>query len=99
MLKPWDTMRRFRAWFFLDRVEINDFSVVEKASYQLDLPNSWAPFPWPDIVVSGLVGHTQLSQKLGGDKIDFWIPPGWGAAAAVGFSIAGRLPDFTVVDM
>lgn len=35
----------------------------------------------------------QLSQKLGGATIDFWIPSGWGAAAAVGFSIAGRLSD------
>lgn len=35
----------------------------------------------------------QLSEKLGGEKIDFWIPSGWGAAAAVGFSIAGRLSD------
>jgi hypothetical protein len=35
----------------------------------------------------------QLSQKLGGENIDFWIPSGWGAAAAVGFSIAGRLSD------
>ncbi|OQU98000.1 hypothetical protein CLAIMM_03842 [Cladophialophora immunda] len=35
----------------------------------------------------------QLSQKLGGETIDFWIPSGWGAAAAVGFSIAGRLSD------
>lgn len=35
----------------------------------------------------------QLSEKIGGEKIDFWIPSGWGAAAAVGFSIAGRLSD------
>ena len=35
----------------------------------------------------------QLSQEIGGDTIDFWIPSGWGAAAAVGFSIAGRLSD------
>ncbi|KAK5459896.1 hypothetical protein LTS15_004025 [Exophiala xenobiotica] len=35
----------------------------------------------------------QLSQVLGGENIDFWIPSGWGAAAAVGFSIAGRLSD------
>lgn len=35
----------------------------------------------------------QLSQKLGGESIVFWIPSGWGAAAAVGFSIAGRLSD------
>lgn len=35
----------------------------------------------------------QLSQILGGGKIDFWVPSGWGAAAAVGFSIAGRLSD------
>ncbi|KIW52004.1 hypothetical protein PV05_10666 [Exophiala xenobiotica] len=35
----------------------------------------------------------QLSQILGGENIDFWIPSGWGAAAAVGFSIAGRLSD------
>ncbi|KAI1611798.1 fungal trichothecene efflux pump [Exophiala viscosa] len=35
----------------------------------------------------------QLSEVLGGSKIDFWIPSGWGAAAAVGFSIAGRLSD------
>ncbi|KAF2103653.1 MFS general substrate transporter [Rhizodiscina lignyota] len=35
----------------------------------------------------------QLSQKIGGATIDFWIPSGWGAAAAVGFSIAGRLSD------
>jgi MFS family permease len=35
----------------------------------------------------------QLSQKIGGETIDFWIPSGWGAAAAVGFSIAGRLSD------
>jgi MFS family permease len=35
----------------------------------------------------------QLSQVLGAENIDFWIPSGWGAAAAVGFSIAGRLSD------
>lgn len=35
----------------------------------------------------------QLSERIGGAKIDFWIPSGWGAAAAVGFSIAGRLSD------
>lgn len=35
----------------------------------------------------------QLSNILGGANIDFWIPSGWGAAAAVGFSIAGRLSD------
>ncbi|KAK3110940.1 hypothetical protein LTR53_014275, partial [Teratosphaeriaceae sp. CCFEE 6253] len=42
------------------------------------------------LVTSVLV---QLSQEIGGEKIDFWIPSGWGAAAAVGFSIAGRLSD------
>ena len=35
----------------------------------------------------------QLSEKIGGETIDFWIPSGWGAAAAVGFTIAGRLSD------
>lgn len=35
----------------------------------------------------------QLSQKLGGANIDFWIPSGWGAAAAVGFSVAGKISD------
>lgn len=35
----------------------------------------------------------QLSEKLGGSTIDFWIPSGWGAAAAVSFTIAGRLSD------
>lgn len=35
----------------------------------------------------------QLSQKLGGANIDFWIPSGWGAAAAIGFSIAGKISD------
>jgi MFS family permease len=35
----------------------------------------------------------QLSEELGGANIAFWIPSGWGAAAAVGFSIAGRLSD------
>lgn len=35
----------------------------------------------------------QLSDEIGGEDIDFWIPSGWGAAAAVGFSIAGRLSD------
>jgi len=35
----------------------------------------------------------QLSGEIGGSAIDFWIPSGWGAAAAVGFSIAGRLSD------
>jgi MFS family permease len=35
----------------------------------------------------------QLSQKIGGADIDFWIPSGWGAAAAVGFSVAGKLSD------
>ena len=35
----------------------------------------------------------QLSQKLGGEAESFWIPSGWGAAAAVGFSVAGRLSD------
>ncbi|KAF1965332.1 MFS general substrate transporter [Bimuria novae-zelandiae CBS 107.79] len=35
----------------------------------------------------------QLSQKVGGANIDFWIPSGWGAAAAVGFSVAGKISD------
>jgi MFS family permease len=35
----------------------------------------------------------QLGDLIGGETIDFWIPSGWGAAAAVGFSIAGRLSD------
>ncbi len=35
----------------------------------------------------------QLSEELGGETIDFWIPSGCGAAAAVGFSIAGRISD------
>src|ERR1700712_158159 len=35
----------------------------------------------------------QLSEKLGGESIYFWIPSGWGAAAAVGFTIAGRISD------
>ena len=35
----------------------------------------------------------QLSEEIGGENIDFWIPSGWGAAAAVGFSVAGRLSD------
>lgn len=35
----------------------------------------------------------QLSQKISGADIDFWIPSGWGAAAAVGFSVAGKLSD------
>ena len=35
----------------------------------------------------------QLSQLIGGETIDFWIPSGWAAAAAVGFSVAGRLSD------
>jgi MFS family permease len=35
----------------------------------------------------------QLSQKIGGANTDFWIPSGWGAAAAVAFSVAGRLSD------
>lgn len=35
----------------------------------------------------------QLSEKIGGANIAFWIPSGWGAAAAVGFSIAGRISD------
>jgi MFS family permease len=35
----------------------------------------------------------QLSEEIGGATIDFWIPSGWGAAAAVGFSVAGRVSD------
>ena len=35
----------------------------------------------------------QLSAEIGGENIFFWIPSGWGAAAAVGFSVAGRLSD------
>ncbi|TVY82674.1 Trichothecene efflux pump TRI12, partial [Lachnellula suecica] len=35
----------------------------------------------------------QLSGKLGGETISFWVPSGWAAAAAVGFSIAGRISD------
>lgn len=35
----------------------------------------------------------QLSQEIGGESIAFWIPSGWAAAAAVGFSVAGRLSD------
>lgn len=35
----------------------------------------------------------QLSEELGGATIDFWVPSGWGAAAAVGFSVAGRISD------
>ena len=35
----------------------------------------------------------QLSQRIGGSAISFWIPSGWGAAAAVGFSVAGKISD------
>jgi MFS family permease len=36
----------------------------------------------------------QLAEHLGdGSNMTFWIPSGWGAAAAVSFSIAGRLSD------
>jgi len=35
----------------------------------------------------------QLSEEIGGSAIDFWIPSGWGAAAAVGFTVAGRISD------
>lgn len=48
-------------------------------------------------IIFGFIAVTpilvQLSQKLGGESIDFWIPSGWGAAAAVGFTIAGRMSD------
>lgn len=35
----------------------------------------------------------QLSSLIGGEDIEFWVPSGWGLAAALGFSIAGRLSD------
>lgn len=35
----------------------------------------------------------QLGEEIGGASLSFWIPSGWGAAAAVGFTIAGRLSD------
>ncbi|KAK3708901.1 hypothetical protein LTR37_011231 [Vermiconidia calcicola] len=35
----------------------------------------------------------QLAGVIGGENIEFWIPSGWGAAAAIGFSVAGRLSD------
>ncbi|RFU35442.1 hypothetical protein B7463_g866, partial [Scytalidium lignicola] len=35
----------------------------------------------------------QLGEELGGANISFWIPSGWGAAAAVSFTVAGRVSD------
>jgi hypothetical protein len=49
------------------------------------------PIMFGFILVSPVL--VQLSQKLGGANIDFWIPSGWGAAAAVGFSVAGKISD------
>lgn len=42
-------MRRFAACRFLERVEKRDSPVVEKASYQPDLPKPSPTFPWPTV--------------------------------------------------
>lgn len=49
------------------------------------------PIMFGFILVSPIL--VQLSQKIGGANIGFWIPSGWAAAAAVGFSVAGKVSD------
>lgn len=70
---------------------------VEKLSLSVILSALFLGTSFTGPIIFGFILATpilvQLSQKLGGDTIDFWIPSGWGAAAAVGFSIAGRLSD------
>ena len=50
-----------------------------------------APIVFGFILVTHIL--VQISQRVGGSDISFWIPSGWGAAAAVTFSVAGRLSD------
>ncbi|KIX03119.1 uncharacterized protein Z518_06669 [Rhinocladiella mackenziei CBS 650.93] len=70
---------------------------VEKLSLSVILSALFLGTSFTGPIIFGFILATpilvQLSQKLGGESIDFWIPSGWGAAAAVGFSIAGRLSD------
>jgi len=70
---------------------------AEKLTWTVALSALFLGTSFPGPIIYGFVLASsilvQLSQELGGAKIDFWIPSGWGAAAAVGFSIAGRLSD------
>jgi len=70
---------------------------VEKLSLSVILSALFLGTSFTGPIIFGFILATpilvQLSEVLGGSKIDFWIPSGWGAAAAVGFSIAGRLSD------
>ncbi|KAK5061528.1 hypothetical protein LTR84_008072 [Exophiala bonariae] len=70
---------------------------VEKLSLSVILSALFLGTSFTGPIIFGFILATpilvQLSEKLGGENITFWIPSGWGAAAAVGFSIAGRLSD------
>ncbi|KAK4569553.1 hypothetical protein LTR86_003316 [Recurvomyces mirabilis] len=70
---------------------------AEKLTWTVALSALFLGTSFPGPIIYGFVLASsilvQLSQELGGSNIDFWIPSGWGAAAAVGFSIAGRLSD------
>lgn len=72
-----------------ERVEQLTLSVILSALF---LGTSFTgPIIFGFITVTPIL--VQLGEEIGGASISFWIPSGWGAAAAVGFTIAGRLSD------
>ena len=70
---------------------------AEKLTWSVALSALFLGTSFTGPIIFGFITVTpilvQLSELIGGENIDFWIPSGWGAAAAVGFSIAGRLSD------
>lgn len=70
---------------------------AEKLTWSVALSALFLGTSFTGPIIFGFITVTpilvQLSERIGGETIDFWIPSGWGAAAAVGFSIAGRLSD------
>jgi hypothetical protein len=66
----------------LERVEKSDSPVVEKASYQLDFPNSSWPLPWPVHYIRIkplLVGRSRTVYSFNGVMVveghRFWTRP------------------------
>ena len=64
----------------------------EKLTWSVALSALFLGTSFTGPIIFGFILVTPILVKLS-QTIDFWIPSGWGAAAAVGFSIAGRLSD------
>lgn len=68
---------------------------AEKLTWSVALSAFFLGTSFPGPIIFGFIIVTpilvQLAEELGGSNVSFWIPSGWSAAAAAGFSVAGRL--------